>query len=571
LITAVMVTGTVASAPAPLGPMRQASAGTPLPGAPACPMLPSDNAWNADISTLPVHSRSSQWLASTAASTTRLHPDFGSSDDPAQPYGIPITIVRGDHAKRTFTFDYPSESDPGPYPFGPDIAIEAGSDRHALVIDSDACKLYELFAMNGTSAGSGAVFDLRSNGLRPDTWTSADAAGLPIAPGLLRYDEVAAGSVTHAIRFTVQRTDRSYVWPARHQAGARSDPALAPMGARFRLRGDFDVTKYRADTQAVLRAMQRYGLILADNGSNWFFTGAASNSWPDPFISELKTIPASAFDAVDATSLQLDANSGQVRPAVTGPPTPPAPSTGAGYLLADTSGRAYGFGGVHAGGVQLHSDTTDVELTPSGSGYWTVAADGVVTAIGDAGVLGAAPARRAGERVNSLSRTPTGKGYWLFTSLGRAFPYGDATFLGDMSAVTLSGPVLDSIPTPTGRGYYMVASDGGVFAFGDARFAGSMGGRFLARPVRSLVPDPDGSGYWLVASDGGVFAFDAPFRGSMGSVRLNAPVVGMVASGSGYLMVASDGGVFNFSNPFYGSLGGKTIPDPIVAVANFTG
>jgi ribosomal protein L24E len=387
----------------------------------------------------------------------------------------------------------------------------------------------------------------------------------------LRYDEVAAGSVTHAIRFTAQRTDRSYLWPARHHAGARSDATLPPMGARFRLRADFDISRYRPDTQTVLRAMQRYGLVLADNGSNWFFGGAASNSWPDPFIAELKTIPANAFDAVDISSLQLDPNSAQVRGGATVPPAPPTPATGPGYLLADTSGRAYGFGGVYAGGPQLHADTTDIEITPSGNGYWTVAADGAVSAIGDAMVFASAPPRRAGERVNAISRTPTGKGYWLFTSLGRAVAFGDATFLGDMSAVTLSGPVLDSVVTPSGRGYYMVASDGGVFAFGDARFAGSMGGRFLARPVRSLVPDPDGSGYWLVASDGGVFAFDAPFRGSMGAARLNAAVVGMVAGGSGYLMVASDGGVFNFSNPFFGSLGGKAIPDPIVAVANFNG
>jgi len=304
------------------------------PTAPACPILPADNVWHADISGLPVNAHSGAWMGNMAAATTRLHPDFGPSGE-AMPYGIPWIAVPDSHAKVSPSFDYADESDPGPYPFGPDTPIEGGAqssgDRHALMLDRDTCVLYELYAAdwnNGhPTAGSGAVFDLRSNALRPATWTSADAAGLPILPGLLRLDEVQAGRVDHAIRFTASRTDRSFLWPARHQAGAANDPSLPPMGARFRLRADFDTAGYRPDTQVVLRAMQHYGLILADNGSNWFFQGTAENGWDDAFISDLKRIPASAFEAVDESSLMIDPNSAQYRgaPAVVAPAPASAP------------------------------------------------------------------------------------------------------------------------------------------------------------------------------------------------------------------------------------------------------
>jgi hypothetical protein len=306
------------------------------PSAPACPILPADNVWHADISGLPVHARSGAWLGNMAAVSTRLHPDFASSGDPSAPYGIPWISVPDSHAKVTPTFDYADESDPGPYPFGADTPIEGGAqssgDRHTLMVDRDTCVLSELYAANWNgghpTAGSGAVFNLRSNALRPRDWTSADAAGLPILPGLLRLDEVQSGHVDHAIRFTASRTDKTYLWPARHQAGAAGDPNLPPMGARFRLRADFNPAGYRPDTQVVLRAMQHYGLILADNGSNWYFQGEAINNWDDGFLSDLKRVPASAFEAVDESSLMLDPNSAQYRgaPAASSPaPPPPAP------------------------------------------------------------------------------------------------------------------------------------------------------------------------------------------------------------------------------------------------------
>lgn len=293
---------------------------TPPAGAPDCPTFPSTNVWHSDISRVPVHPRSAQWLASMGATTRRLHPDFGPSGDPANPYGIPYLAVAGSHAKVAVQFDYADESDPGPYPFGADTPIEggrnSGGDMHAIVIDRDTCTLYETWythAYGPWQAGSGAVFDLRSNAMRPAGWTSADAAGLPIFPGLLRRDEVLAGRVDHAIRVTAQRTDRRYVWPARHQAGAANDETLPPMGARFRLKASYNIAGLRPDTQVALRAMKKHGLILADNGSNWYFQGTADNAWDGDFLDEIKGVPASAFEAVDASSLMIDPNSARAR------------------------------------------------------------------------------------------------------------------------------------------------------------------------------------------------------------------------------------------------------------------
>jgi hypothetical protein len=285
----------------------------PIPGT-SCPAFPADNAWHADVSRLPVHPRSAQWLGSMSP-TRLLHPDFGG------PYGIPVTTVTSAHPRVPVTFEYADESDPGPYPLGADTRVEGGQsdsgDRHTVVVDRDACRLYETWATAHTgtswSAGSGAIWDLRSNALRPRGWTSADAAGLPILPGLLRYDEVVAGVVDHAVRFTTNVTDRSYVWPARHSAGSVSDASYPPMGARFRLKASYDVAAHSAPAQVVLRGMQRYGMVLADNGSPWFFQGATDARWPDALLDDLKTVPASAFEAVDLSSLQGGSDSGQVR------------------------------------------------------------------------------------------------------------------------------------------------------------------------------------------------------------------------------------------------------------------
>ncbi len=246
---------------------------------------------------------------------SRLHPDFGPSfGEQPVPYGIPITVVRGSHPRVNVRFGYADESDRIRYPLGSDTKIEGGQmrfgDRHAVIIDRSRCRLYETFATRRVSgqwrAGSGATWDLKTNALRPDGWTSADAAGLPILPGLLRYREVVvAHRITHAIRFTTDVTDRRHVWPARHDAGSVSNRDYPPMGARFRLKSTFSLAGYRADTRAVLLAMKRYGLVLADNGSPWFFQGSADTRWPSGLLDELKSIPARAFVAVDTRSLQV--------------------------------------------------------------------------------------------------------------------------------------------------------------------------------------------------------------------------------------------------------------------------
>jgi hypothetical protein len=192
--------------------------------------------------------------------------------------------------------------------------VEGGSDRHVLVVNRDSCMLYELFAFDWNHgrprAGSGAVWDLGSNTLRTDGWTSADAAGLPILPGLVRYDEVKAGAIRHAIRFTAELTQDEHLWPARHDAGS-NEPSYPPMGARFRLRSEYDISGYGARARVVLRAMQRYGLILADNGSNWYFQGTRDGRWRNKLLDELKQVPASEFEAVDASGCQIDPDSGQ--------------------------------------------------------------------------------------------------------------------------------------------------------------------------------------------------------------------------------------------------------------------
>jgi hypothetical protein len=289
----------------------------PLPGAEACPLFPVDSIWHADVRGLDVHPRSAQWIASMGGPERRLHPDLGP-DANGVPYGIPYAIVDAAFPRVPIRFTYAAESDAGPYPFGPSIPIERGSDRHALVVDRDTCRLYELFAAewnNGSPrAGSGAIWDLRSHALRPRGWTSADAAGLPILPGLLRLDEVRSGHIGHPLRITASRTDRSFLWPARHHAGAASDPALPPMGAWFRMRSDIDISRFHPHTQVVLRALQSHGAIVADNGSNWFVTGSADRGWDPQVIRELKSIPAGWFEAVDVSPLMVHPDSGQVRP-----------------------------------------------------------------------------------------------------------------------------------------------------------------------------------------------------------------------------------------------------------------
>jgi hypothetical protein len=261
-----------------------------------CPVFPADNAWNRDVSQDPVDPNSDAYIAALPGN---LHPDFGSGR--YGDYGIPFTVVPRDQPLAPIRFTaYGDESDPGPYPVPLDARVEGGSDRHVLVVQQGTCKLYELFAArhdptqpNGWDADSGAVFDLRSNRERPAGWTSADAAGLPIFPGLAR-----PGPIHHALRFTVRRTQRAYVDPARHYASNSTDPALPPMGLRFRLRADYDISGFHGQALAILRALRTYGMIVADNGSDWYISGAPDPRWDDDDLDQLKRVPGSAFEVV---------------------------------------------------------------------------------------------------------------------------------------------------------------------------------------------------------------------------------------------------------------------------------
>lgn len=293
-------------------------------GAPAipCALFPADNVWNADVSALPVHALSDTWVA-TIGGATHLHPDFGMVYHRV-PNGIPYTVAPAGTPRLPVVFQYADESDPGPYPIPTGTPIEGGlrsrGDRHVLVVDAATCGLYELFAAypkpakrpKRWRAGSGAFWDLGSNALRPADWTSADAAGLPILSGLVRRDEVESGVITHALRFTVPRTQRAYVWPARHQAGASSDPSLPPMGLRFRLKASVDISGYSATNRVILTALKRYGMFLADNGSAWFLSGAPDPRWNDDDLHALGGITGADFEAVDEAALMVAPDSGAV-------------------------------------------------------------------------------------------------------------------------------------------------------------------------------------------------------------------------------------------------------------------
>lgn len=273
-----------------------------LSGAPACPMFPATNVWNVRIDGRPVAANSATMIGAIGLDRG-LHMDFGTYAG----YGIPYQIVTSSTPRSKVTFDYASESDTVAYPIPAAPKVEGGSDRHILMVDRDACRLYELFAARTTStgwrAGSGATWDLRSNALRPAGWTSADAAGLPILPGLVRYEEVAAGRILHALRFTTNRTRQSYIYPARHQAGASTSTALPPMGLRVRLKAGYDTSRFSPHARVIAEALKQYGMILADNGSPWYISGTSSTRFDDDVLHELDVITGRNLEVVDTTGL----------------------------------------------------------------------------------------------------------------------------------------------------------------------------------------------------------------------------------------------------------------------------
>ena len=272
-----------------------------IPAAPRCAIFPKTNAWNTRVDGLPVAPDSDVIIRSIGADTG-LHPDFGSGLWNGSRIGIPFDVVTRRTPRSHVRFDYADESDKGPYPIPRGVHVEGGSDRHALLLDRDACRLYELYALQRTAsgwhAGSGAIWNLRSNRLRPAGWTSADAAGLPIFPGLARYDEVARGVIDHALRFTVERTRRAYIAPARHYASDSTDPDLPPMGLRVRLKASFDVSGFPRQARIVLVALKRYGMLVADNGSSWYVSGAPDSRWNNDDLHTLSRVKGSDFEVV---------------------------------------------------------------------------------------------------------------------------------------------------------------------------------------------------------------------------------------------------------------------------------
>jgi len=296
-----------------------------------CPVFPADHIWNTPIDNLPVAANSSTYI-NTIGPGIGLHPDFGSGTWDGGPIGIPFVTVPGTQTKYPATFTYADESDPGPYAIPMNAPIEGGSsstgDRHAIAVDTNNCILYELYSAYpegaSWSAGSGAIFNLAGYALRPATWTSADAAGLPILPGLVRYDEVAAGEIRHALRFTVPQTQKAYVWPARHYASSLTSTQYPPMGTRFRLKASFDVSPYPAEVQVILRALQKYGMMIADNGSAWYISGAPDSRWNNDNLHQIGQVLGSSFEMVDVSSLMIDPNSGQAKQPG-GEPIPPPP------------------------------------------------------------------------------------------------------------------------------------------------------------------------------------------------------------------------------------------------------
>lgn len=309
VLAAIVMSGVSAglAQPAPAQP----PAGPQIAG---CPVFPADNVWNTPIDKLPLDPHSKDYIKTIGADKP-LHPDFASIPNS----GIPFNITDSHVPWVRVTIDYADDSDPGSYPIPPNPIIESGDDHHVLLIDKDRCMLVELWEGKRVSdtawkAGSGIKIDLTGNALREDGKGSGDAAGMPIFPGLVRYDEVAAGEIRHALRFTVLKTQHAHIWPARHDASPVTDLKVPPMGARFRLRADFDISGFSKSNQVLLAALKRYGMFLADNGAPWFVSGAPDPRWNDDDLSQLQKVKGSDFEAVDESNLAYLPDSGRVDP-----------------------------------------------------------------------------------------------------------------------------------------------------------------------------------------------------------------------------------------------------------------
>jgi hypothetical protein len=355
------------------GPLTDLSTAAPIAAAPtigSCPVFPADNIWNTRVDTLPRHPSSDAYI-NTIGTGRGLKADFGAGLWDGGPIGIPFVTVPGTQPKVPITFDYASESDPGPYPIPPNPPIEGGpnstGDRHILVIDRDNCLLYETWSTYPQSdgswhAGSGAKFDLRSNNLRSAGWTSSDAAGLAVYPALLQYDEIQRGQIEHALRFTASLTQRAYVWPARHYASSSTNTSYPPMGIRVRLKSSFDISGYSAANQVILRALKNYGMMLADNGSSWYIQGVPDERWNNDDLQRLGSVLGSNLEVVDTSSLMVSSNSGQ---AGTGSATPTSTPTRTPTSQATSTPTAVPTSTPTTGPTKTPTPTTPPTSTPT--------------------------------------------------------------------------------------------------------------------------------------------------------------------------------------------------------------
>jgi uncharacterized protein (TIGR03437 family) len=490
-----------------------------------CPTFPSDNIWNIAVDGLPLDANSSAYVATIGASS-HVHADFGSGLWDGGPIGIPYIVVN--NAPRVpVVFGYADESDPGPYPIPANAPIEGGAgstgDRHVLVVDQASCTLYELYAAypqaNGSwQAGSGAIFDLRANWLRPAGWTSADAAGLPILAGLVRYDEVLAGEIRHAIRFTVPQTRKAYVWPARHYASSRTGAQYPPMGQRFRLRADFDISGFSATNQVILRALKKYGMILADNGSAWFISGAPDERWNNDDLHQLDRVKGSDFEAVDVSSLMVDPNSAQARTAGAIPPNVTAVVNAASFAAGASPGAW-----IAVYGTNLATTTRSWRDDEIIGGRLPVELDGVGVTI--AGVpaaisyispgqlnvqvpdvaLGAAVPLQVGSAVMTLAIQQTAPALFLYDADGRR--YAAAQHVG-YSIVGRTGLYAGSTPARPGEIVILYGTGFGATApTVPAGYLVTQAAR-LARPVTVRIGGVDAAVDWAGLSGAGLYQFN---------------------------------------------------------------
>ena len=455
------------------------------PTAGTCSIFPADNVWNTPVDTLPVSANSATYVNTIGASSP-THADFGSGLYDGAPIGIPWITVPGTQTKYPVTFDYADESDPGPYAIPLSAPIEGGSastgDRHAIAIDTDNCILYELYSAypqaSSWKAGSGVIFNLKSNALRPAGWTSGDAAGLPIQPGLARYDEVAAGEIRHALRFTVPHTQKAYIWPARHDASSLTGTQYPPMGQRFRLKASFDISGFPADVQVILRALKKYGMILADNGSAWYISGAPDDRWSNDNLSTMRRIPGSAYEAVDESSLMINPNSGQARQSgVSVTVTPAAATVAAGatqqftatVLNAASSSVTWSVNGVTGGTAATGMiDANGLYTAPAAAPAGPIPVQAASVAAPAASGSATVTIQNAPPSISSVTPNPVTEGVVTIVVTGSGFASGAVIRLGGDTLTTtfVSGSQLQGIGAAgsvgTGVPVVVVNPDGGT-------------------------------------------------------------------------------------------------------------